>query len=435
MSRAAVLTTGSGGRIRATEFIKDRLYFATVSAVPTDTADTIFFSIDRELHYEPFHRDFGPLNMAMLYRYVNKLSAIMKSPAAKGKKICHWSGTHSFLRANSVYLMVAFMVVKMGMSPTEACEAVPSITPALTPFRDASYNNLCAYKLTVEDCARGLSQGLLHGWVDLARFNIVEYEHYEQVENGDLNWTLPGKFISFAGPHNERRRDNGYPLLAPEDYFAYFKRGGITDVIRLNNVLYDGQRFVKAGINHHELFFTDGSIPPPAILQNFLDIAEGAKGGVAVHCKAGLGRTGSLIACYMMKHYRLTASECIAFLRVSRPGSVLGPQQFWLEDIQSEMWALGDHLGVTRREHAGEVVAGEMMEKMQLSPAAAKAGSSAGSGGAGSRIPRVYAAPETTAPVGVQQGDYLNQQKLRRQGGGASPSGASRGPGTVTVTL
>ena len=77
--------------------------------------------------------------MAMLYRYVNKLSAIMKSPAAKGKKICHWSGTHSFLRANSVYLMVAFMVVKMGMSPTEACEAVPSITPALTPFRDASY--------------------------------------------------------------------------------------------------------------------------------------------------------------------------------------------------------------------------------------------------------------------------------------------------------
>ena len=69
---------------------------------------------------------------------------------------------------------------------------------------------MCAYKLTVEDCAKGLSQGLLHGWLDLKRFNIVEYEHYEQVENGDLNWTLPGKFISFAGPHNERRRDNGY---------------------------------------------------------------------------------------------------------------------------------------------------------------------------------------------------------------------------------
>ena len=62
----------------------------------------------------------------------------------------------------------------------------------MAAFRDASYNNLCAYKLTVEDCARGLSQGLLHGWLDLSRFNIVEYEHYEQVENGDLNWLVGG---------------------------------------------------------------------------------------------------------------------------------------------------------------------------------------------------------------------------------------------------
>jgi cell division cycle 14 len=363
----------------------------------------------------------------------------VQSPSTKGKKICHWSGTHSFLRANSVYLLVAFQVVKMGRSPTSACAAVASVTPALTPFRDASYNNLCAYKLTVEDCAKGLSQGLLHGWLDLARFNIVEYEHYEQVENGDLNWTLPGKFISFAGPHNERRRDNGYPLLAPEDYFAYFKRGGVTDVVRLNNVLYDGERFEKAGFRHHELFFTDGSIPPMSILKNFLDIAEAAKGGVAVHCKAGLGRTGSLIACYMMKHYRLTAAECIAFLRVSRPGSVLGPQQFWLEDIQADMWALGDKLGVARLEHEGELVASELLGKMRLGPTSAETTGGGGGGGggsdAGSRIPRVYAAPETTAPIGVQQGDYLNQQKLRRQAGAVPPAVASRGPGTVTVTL
>jgi hypothetical protein len=27
-------------------------------------------STDAELHYEPFHKDFGPLNMAMLYRFV-----------------------------------------------------------------------------------------------------------------------------------------------------------------------------------------------------------------------------------------------------------------------------------------------------------------------------------------------------------------------------
>ena len=160
-------------------------------------------------------------------------------------------------------------------------------------FRDASYNNLCAYKLTVEDVCKGLSQGLLHGWLDLPRFNIVEYEHYEQVENGDLNWTLPAKFISFASPHDVKRRDNGYPLLAPDDYFDYFRRGGVTDVVRLNNVLYDGARFVRAGFNHHELFFTDGSIPDENIVARWFEMAEAAKGAIAIHCKAGLGRTGS----------------------------------------------------------------------------------------------------------------------------------------------
>lgn len=58
-------------------FFLDRLYFATLTSVPADTAEMIFFSIDTELHYEPFHRDFGPLNMAMLYRYVNRLTALL----------------------------------------------------------------------------------------------------------------------------------------------------------------------------------------------------------------------------------------------------------------------------------------------------------------------------------------------------------------------
>ena len=42
----------------------------------------------------------------------------------------------------------------------------------------------------------------------------------------------------------------------------------------------------------------------------FISRAEETPEVVAVHCKAGLGRTGCCIGCYMMKHFRLTLYVC-----------------------------------------------------------------------------------------------------------------------------
>jgi hypothetical protein len=42
-----------------------------------------------------------------------------------------------------------------------------------------------------------------------------------------------------------------------------------------------------------------------------------------------------------MKHHFFTANESIAWLRIVRPGSVIGPQQQYLHDQQSRMFNLG----------------------------------------------------------------------------------------------
>jgi cell division cycle 14 len=47
---------------------------------------------------------------------------------------------------------------------------------------------------------QGLEYAVRFGWYDFRTFNVKEYEHYERVENGDLNWIIPGKFVAFMGP-------------------------------------------------------------------------------------------------------------------------------------------------------------------------------------------------------------------------------------------
>lgn len=47
-----------------------------------------------------------------------------------------------------------------------------------------------------------------------------------------------------------------------------------------------------------------------------------SEGKVGVHCHAGLGRTGVLIACYLVYAMRLRANDAIRFVRCKRPGSI-----------------------------------------------------------------------------------------------------------------
>ena len=67
---------------------------------------------------------------------------------------------------------------------------------------------------------------------DSENFDVEEYEHFEQVENGDLNWIVYGKFLAFAGPHDTRTiTPDGYPTLTPADYIPYFKKKGLSLVV------------------------------------------------------------------------------------------------------------------------------------------------------------------------------------------------------------
>uniref|UniRef100_A0A671NUI1 protein-tyrosine-phosphatase n=1 Tax=Sinocyclocheilus anshuiensis TaxID=1608454 RepID=A0A671NUI1_9TELE len=312
--------------IGATEFIKDRLYFATLRSKPKSTANTHYFSTDEEFVYENFYADFGPLNLAMLYRYCCKLNKKLKSFTLTRKRIVHYTSFDQRKRANAAVLIGAYAVSISLLSLSLSLIAFTGLED-LHPGRSLS---------------RPCKIALQHGFLNFETFDVNEYEHYERVENGDLNWIVPGKLLAFSGPHPKSKIENGYPLHAPEAYFPYFRKHNVTNIVRLNKKIYDAKRFTDAGFDHYDLFFVDGSTPSDVITRRFLHVCESTDGAVAVHCKAGLGRTGTLIGCYLMKHYRFTAAEAIAWIRICRPGSIIGPQQHYLEEKQASLWAHGD---------------------------------------------------------------------------------------------
>lgn len=109
-------------------------------------------------------------------------------------------------------------------------------------------------------------------------------------------------------------------------------------MVRLNKPQYEAKVFEDAGIKLIDLYFVDGSTPSVEIINKFIELVDANKEGTAVHCKAGLGRTGTLIALWTMKHYRFCAADFIGWIRILRPGSILGPQQQFLLQCQKAMF-------------------------------------------------------------------------------------------------
>ena len=157
----------------------------------------------------------------------------------------------------------------------------------------------------------------------------------------NFSWIIEGKLAGC-----------GLPVTYYE--FEWLLQNGIKSIVTVREVPLPSEWFNGSDIDYMHLQVEDFGAPAIEELDdaiNFIDHQISMGKPAMVHCAAGKGRTGAVLAAYLVKKENLTAEQAIEKLRGMRPGSVQSvPQETAISMYEKYLKSTGadisgDHSG------------------------------------------------------------------------------------------
>lgn len=150
---------------------------------------------------------------------------------------------------------------------------------------------------------------------------VGEYIFREPGAPRGFYWIVPGKLAGCPAPG----------VSAPIDYdLSLLARVGITRLVTLTETDLDQDVLQRHHLTNVHLPIFDREAPTVrqthmllVRMQKFIEAGD----VLAVHCKAGLGRTGTILAAWLIRDGGLTAADSMARLRRIEPGFIQSKEQ------------------------------------------------------------------------------------------------------------
>lgn len=135
-----------------------------------------------------------------------------------------------------------------------------------------------------------------------------------------FSWIVPGELAAMPVPGRDRALDEDAEFLEQE---------GIRVLVSLTEKPPDGDTLAAHAIEQEHLPIQDYAPPSLDQMATFVALVEEevARGNpVGVHCTAGLGRSGTMAAAYLVST-GVSADDAITTIRKLRPGSIETSEQ------------------------------------------------------------------------------------------------------------